>query len=159
MPRRAFTEIFVCGLIGVAALVFLIQALRLPPGTFEPLGSGPVPAWTAAVIIVSCTVVIVRAVRSLARTPDRVGALKAELDFGNLGGGGLLVGLTVVYVAILQTALVGFGVLTTAYLTLMILGLERFRAGAILPALLIAAVAAFGAQYVFTEVFFVDLPV
>ena len=37
---RSFTEIGVAALVIVICAVFLIQAVALPAGTFEPLGSG-----------------------------------------------------------------------------------------------------------------------
>ncbi|MDW4497215.1 tripartite tricarboxylate transporter TctB family protein [Sulfitobacter sp. D35] len=159
MDRRPFTEIGVCLLIALISLVFLVQALALPPGTFEPLGSGPVPKWTALVVIACCLGVCVSAARYLARQPDPKAIFRDEFEGGNPASGLLMMGLTVAYVALLQSRLIGFGVLTTGYLVLLILAMERFRLRALPFALGIALIAAFGAQYVFTRVFFVDLPV
>jgi hypothetical protein len=158
MDRRPLTEIGVSALIALICAVFLIQALALPPGRFEPLGSGPAPTWTAAIVIACCLAVMASAARSMRGT--RI-AEAAHLEFsgGNPLGGVMVLGLTVAYVAALHIKLTGFGIVTFVYLLLLILGMEGFARHRILPAMILSAVAAFGAQYVFTEIFVVDLPV
>jgi hypothetical protein len=158
MDRRPLTEIFVSALIAVVCAVFLVQALALPPGRFEPMGSGPVPTWTALVVIACCLVVIIRAAKSLG-VVRKAEVVESELAGMNPVGGVLMLGLTFVYVAALQFKLAGFGVITFVYLLLLILGMERFARRSVLPAVILSALAAFGAQYVFTEIFVVDLPV
>lgn len=158
MDRRPLTEIGVAALIATICTVVLFQALALPPGRFEPLGSGPVPTWTAMVVIVCCLVVIVKAARTLRGTRKETVA-ESELAGLNPIGGVLILGLTIVYVAALQLKLAAFGIITFAYLLLLILGMEGFSRRRILPAVILSALAAFGAQYVFTEIFVVDLPV
>ena len=53
MERRPLTEIVACALIIVVCAVFWVQAYKLPPGVFEPMGSGPVPMYTSALIILA----------------------------------------------------------------------------------------------------------
>jgi hypothetical protein len=158
MDRRPLTEIGVAALIALICTVFLIQALALPPGKFEPLGSGPVPKWTAIIVIVCCIVVIAGALLHL-RKHDLRAAMTAEFTGGYPLGGVIVMGLTVAYVGALHLKLAGFGIVTFVYLALLILGLEGFARRRILPALILSALAAFGAQYLFTEIFIVDLPV
>lgn len=158
MDRRPLTEIGVAALIAAICTVMLLQALALPPGRFEPMGSGPVPTWTAIIIIVCCLVVIVRATRTLLER-RKAEIVPSELAGVNPMGGVMLLGLTVIYVAALQLKIAGFGLITFVYLLLLILGMEGFKRYRVLPAVILSAVAAFGAQYVFTEIFVVDLPV
>lgn len=158
MTRRPLTEIGVCALIALSCAIFLRQALTLPPGRFEPLGSGPVPIWTSVIIILSCLAVIVSAILHL-RGKNIAEEMKAEFSDGNPMGGALVLGLTVAYVAALHVKLAGFSILTFIYLVLLILGMEGFPRRRILPAVILSAVVAFGAQYVFTQIFYVDLPV
>ena len=158
MERRPFTEIGVSTLITLICGVFLVQALALPPGRFEPLGSGPVPIWTSVIVILCCITVILRAALSL-RGIDAGAAMREEFSGGNPMGGVVVMGLTLAYVAALQLKLAGFGIISFVYLLLLILGMEGFSRRRILPALILAAITAFGAQYVFTEIFVVDLPV
>ncbi len=54
MGRRHIYEIGVASLILVVCATVWAQASRLPPGSFEPLGSGPVPQWMASIAIVCC---------------------------------------------------------------------------------------------------------
>ena len=51
-----------------------------------------------------------------------------------------------------------FGLISFGFLTLLIWGLEGLRRRVLVPALITAAIAAFGAEYLFTNVFVVDLP-
>lgn len=158
MDRSPLTEIGVSALIALICAVFLIQALALPPGRFEPLGSGPVPTWTAGIVIVCCLGVMVSAARAL-RGQSIAEAANSEFSGGHPLGGVMMMGLTVAYVGALDLKLAGFGIITFIYLLLMILGMEGFARRRIVPAVILSAVAAFGAQYVFTQIFVVDLPV
>jgi hypothetical protein len=158
MDRRPLTEIGVSALIALICAVFLTQALALPPGTFEPLGSGPVPIWTAVVVIACCLAVILSAALSL-RGTSIMAAAQLEFSGGYPLGGVTMMGLTVAYVGALHVKLAGFGIVTFVYLLLMIIGMEGFSRRRFFPAAILSVVAAFGAQYVFTKIFVVDLPV
>ncbi len=156
---RPYTEIAVAALIAGACVVFYIAASGLPPGRFEPLGSGPVPKYTSAVIIVTCLFVIARAVYRLSQTTDRLAALRSELVGGRPMMAIYVFALSVAYVAVIHSRAVPFAPLTALYLLGMIWGMEGFALRKFLPAVVVALIAAFGAGYVFTRVFFVDLPV
>lgn len=156
MDRSALTEIGVSGLVIAICAVVLWQTLSLPPGSFEPLGSAPVPQATAAIIILCCLVVIARAVSRLRsrnagdapQAPPATSPASALIIFAG----------ALVYVAALHSRLVHFGMLTFLFLIVVIWALERFRRRALLPAALVAAVVGFGSHYVFTQFFVVDLP-
>ena len=157
MGRRHIYEIGVASLIPVVCAILWAQASRLPQGNFEPLGSGPVPKWTAAIVMVCCLVVIFAWFRQL-----WIGAAKDAPPDENVGGTprtALLLGvLTGIYVGLLDIGTASLGLITFGFLTLLILGLESFRRRVLVPALITAAIAAFGAEYLFTNVFVVDLP-
>lgn len=155
---RSYTEIGVAALIAGACLIIYNAAAALPPGRFEPLGSGPVPKYTAAVVIVTCLFVIARATMRIARLPDRMGALRSELTGGRPIMAVYVLGLSVAYVALIQTRAVPFAPLSAAYLLGLIWGMEGFAIRKLLPALVTALVFAFGAGLVFSRVFYVDLP-
>ncbi|MCP4380793.1 MAG: tripartite tricarboxylate transporter TctB family protein [Hyphomicrobiales bacterium] len=134
--------------------IFIYESLGLPPGSFEPLGSAPVPQATAGLIILLCVIVIVSAIRGRAEAAeaeqdeapdDRVSAL-------------LLAAGTLLYVVFLQYRWVGFGTLTAIYLFGIISALERFRPKAMIGAAVVGLVFGYGIQYLFTQVFVVDLP-
>ena len=157
MGRRHIYEIGVASLILVVCAILWAQASRLPPGTFEPLGSGPVPKWTAAIVMVCCLVVILTGSRQL-----WIGAAKDAARDENAARTPrtalLLCVLTVIYVGLLDIGAASFGLITFGFLTLLISGLESLRRRVLVPALITAAIAAFGAEYLFTNVFVVDLP-
>lgn len=155
MTRSSRAEIAISLLIIAACLVILMETLELPPGSFEPLGSAPVPQATAGLIIALCCVVIWLALaRGRAREADGV-----DEEVEEPGSAAYLFLLSIAYVGGLHSARIDFGVLTTAFLLLSIWGLERFRTGALLPAAVVAAIVGFGCKYVFTKIFVVDLPV
>ena len=51
-----------------------------------------------------------------------------------------------------------FAWMTTFFLVITIWGLERFEKNKFFPALITAIVIGFASEYLFTEVFIVDLP-
>lgn len=158
MDRRSYTEIGVSILVIVICAVFLVQALALPPGTFEPLGSGPVPIYTASIIILCCVIVIVRAAKELFRNSGPLRAFQLEFSGGSPIGGLLMLGASIAYVALLHFQVASFGLITFVFLALLIWAMERFNTRKIIPAVAVAALFSFGAEYIFTNVFVVDLP-
>lgn len=67
-------------------------------------------------------------------------------------------GLTVVYVTALDLKVASFGIITCVFLTILIAALENFRPKSLLPAFIVAVIVSFGVEYMFTNVFVVDLP-
>ena len=141
--------------IAICAAV-LWECRSIPPGVFEPLGSAPVPEGAAtlvillALIVIGCAILALRRTRGIETTAAEVAPrwLDAATVFG----------LTVVYVAAMQSRLTTFAIMTTIYLFLTIGLLVRFERRALLPILVTALVIGFGCQYLFTRVFIVDLP-
>ncbi len=158
VDRRSFTEIGVAALVASGCAVFWFQADKLPPGSFEPLGSGPVPMYTAAVIILCCLIVTGRALMTILRAPSLFRILSEEFPNRPRMGGILMLGSSVVYVGLLHLQAASFGVITFVFLAVLIWAMEAFRLRKAPLALIFAAIFAFGAEYVFTNVFVVDLP-
>ena len=158
MERRSYTEIGVAALIIVICAIFLTQAVRLPPGSFEPLGSGPIPIYTSAIIIFCCVIVIVRSVMVLLRSSGLLREFELEFSGGSPAGAILMLSASFVYVGLLQLQILSFGIITFAFLTLLIWSMERFRRHKLLPALVTSALFSFGSEYIFTNIFVVDLP-
>lgn len=152
MSRSSRAEIVIGLVIIAACIAVIVESLNLPPGSFEPLGSGPVPRVTASLIIVLSIWVIVAAFRRENGAETEEGREEKPLT-------AVFVALTFLYVLLLHTRLVDFGVLTAAFLFLAGWLMSRFDRRAVLPSLVIAAVIGFGTTYLFTEVFVVDLPV
>ena len=142
--------------IGVALMLILIASLALfgakdlPPGRFEPLGSAPVPRAVASMILLLSLWIIVRAL--IDKRPIATAAADRYLDAG------MVLVLTLLFVAAMHYRLATFAILTTLYLTATIGFLVRFRRHQLPWVIGIAAATGFGFQYVFTRVFVVDLP-
>lgn len=138
-------------LITVCAVV-LWESRTIPPGSFEPLGSAPVPQVTALLIILLALSVIVRACLA---PPAGEGGRDAELRPLDAAG---FVLLTLVYVGAIHLRLATFGVISTIFLVLTIGFLTRFQPRLMPAVVVVALITAFGCQYLFTRVFIVDLP-
>jgi hypothetical protein len=149
------TDIGVCLFLIVVCCAVLFEAAKLPPGSFEPMGSAPIPQATAGLIILLCLVVMAKAARTMMRgqvaatsddePPRRMDAL-------------VIFGLTVVYVLLMQLRVAGFAVMTAAFLFVAIAFLTRFAPRSLPLAALVGVVMGYGCQYIFTQVFVVDLP-
>ncbi len=147
-------EVLVCLLIIGGCAAVLIEAASIRPGFFEPLGSGPVPRATAWSIIALAGVTALRAVWRwrTAGLADPSDVAERWLDMAAVAV------LTVAYVAVLHLRLTTFALMTTVYLALVIGLLVRFERRTLPWVLVVAAAVGFGAQYVFTRIFIVDLP-
>jgi len=138
----------------LACAVLIYESLGLPPGSFEPLGSAPVPQATAGLIILLCAIVIAGAIRKRGK------AITAEEDEvkDEPVSALLLIALTLLYVLLLHFRVMGFGTLTAGYLFVVISALERFRPRSLIGAAIVGILVGYGVQYLFTQVFVVDLP-
>ena len=164
----------------------LVESWDLPPGTFESLGSGPVPQTIAFIIIGLCSIILVRAIITLVRHNDtqKTGEevnLEAEdkvTGFSPRPWSALAVLLlSGVYIGILYLGILGFGIVTVFFLfgiIVFLVGIEPVRAFGrlistfdrqhlaaatpVLIAAVIALVMGFGCEIVFTKIFYIDLP-
>ncbi len=154
MDRVRKFEIWASILIIAVCAVVIYETLDLPPGSFEPLGSAPVPQATAGIIIILSIVVIVNAFR-----PRRADISEDTDDVPDEPVSAfLLCAATLLYVLTLHFRLLGFGTLTAIYLFALISALERFQLKSTIIAAVIAVIGGYGIQYLFTQVFVVDLP-
>lgn len=150
-------------LIAIAA-AFLWETRNIPPGIFEPLGSAPVPQATATILILLCLAVLLRALMRLRRKDDPVSPSQTESkDDGIVAPENpravIVTGiLTVAYVLALSARVADFALVTTVFLFALIAILARFERRALVLAAIIAVAMGYGCQYVFTEIFVVDLP-
>lgn len=146
-------ELGVAAALGALALAVLAEARKIPPGYYEPLGSGPVPRVTAGLILL---LALGLAIVALVRLRREARPLRPP---GRRALDALLVGLaTVGYVAAMHARLVDFAVMTTVYLVAAIGWLVRFERRSLPWVVLVALATGYGCQYLFTRVFVVDLP-
>jgi len=140
----------------VACALVLWETRDIPPGSFEPLGSAPVPQVTAGLIILLTFVIMGRAFAVLRRGVTS-GETPADYELRPLDAAAVL-GLTVLYVLAMAYRVFDFAIITTIYLTAAIGFLVRFRLRLMPWVVLVALVTGYGCLYVFTRVFVVDLP-
>ena len=148
-------DIGVCLFLVVICCAVLVEAAKLPPGSFEPLGSAPIPQATAGLIIALCLLVIGRAALVMWRGQARAGETPyppRRLDAA------VLLGLTALYVFLMAQRVAGFAPITAVFLFVAIAFLTRFAPRSLPIAALIGVIMGWGCQYVFTQVFVVDLP-
>lgn len=185
-PSVAKRDIGLMLFIIAVCVAVLVESWDLPPGTFEPLGSGPVPQAIAFVIIGLCLIIMVRAFVTLFRhagpeKTERQLTLEAEETASGFqarpwSAVAVLI-FSGLYVGVLYLGVLGFGIVTTVFLLFIILFLlgavpvrallslitsfDRVHWPAAKPAaiaIVISIVMGFGCEFIFTEVFYVDLP-
>ena len=150
-------EIGVSALLIVASAAIFVETLELPPPVYDPIGPAAFPRVLSVIIGILALVVIVSAVRrpSLAAVQDggqpRTYRLRPDLALGSTL-------LTTGYVVLLAFRPFSFAVLTTLYLVVQIMLLFDFERRRLPAAVLLAAVFGFGSDYIFTQLFFIDLP-
>lgn len=156
-PRK---DIGLSLLLIVLCSAVLWESRDLPPGSFEPLGSAPVPQAVALLIIGLALIVLARALR--ARAGDARGDVASGAEPDDFAPRPLdaaaSFALTVIYVLAMAFKVTSFAIATTAFLFVTIGFLVRFERRLLPVALLVGLVMGFGCQYFFTQVFVVDLP-
>jgi hypothetical protein len=150
----AATDIGVAACLVAIAGGFIWDGWNLPPGSFEPLGPAPVPRAVALIVIGLSLVVMGSALgrRRSGAIPPPPPYVPRPLDAA------AILGLTVLYVALMGLGLLRFSIATTAFVTLSILLLDRFRVRSLPLALGLGLILGFGLQYIFTKILVVDLP-
>ncbi len=140
------------------ALAVLAEVHDLPPGLIDPLGSAPVPQWTSVLLFLLSLGMLARVLLSTklrtAHDDENEEADFAERPEAAFG----VVALTIIYVIVLASRAVGFGVLTALFVFALVALLGRGRTRALLMGLLLGILVGFGCEYLFTQILVVDLP-
>ena len=147
-------EVWVSLLVILICVIFLWESWDLPPGSFEPLGSGPVPQATAFIVIFCAGLVILNALKKSVQLSEN----EETQEKPSVRAGLIISSATLVYSLVLHLRLMPFAWMTTLFLIITIWGLEKFDRKKFLPALITAIIIGFASEYLFTEVFIVDLP-
>jgi hypothetical protein len=128
----------------------------MPPAFYDPIGPAAFPRALSLIIGFLSIILIFNAVRlpsgksiQAVRKPAR--RLRPDLAVGSAI-------LTGIYILLLTLRLLSFGVSTTAFLVSFIMLLMPFDRRRLLYAIIIALIMGFGGGYIFTHVFYVDLP-
>ena len=148
----------------VLSIVIFRETLSLPPGSFDPVGSAGFPRLISTVIGILSLTILIRAVRKLhavskspaaPATPDGAASqpFRPRPDLALV-----FYALALMYASVMALRLISFGLCTVLFLFASIGMLTRFTLKRLPIALLIALVIGFGSQYIFTQVFVLDLP-
>ncbi|MDE0768312.1 MAG: tripartite tricarboxylate transporter TctB family protein [Opitutaceae bacterium] len=139
----------------VALSVFVLWGTKeIPPPFFDPIGSAAFPKYTAYIIIALSLAIALRASLAL-RKPNspRKKSFREEP----------LLAISVVitsalYVLSMQWELLSFRWATLVFIFLLSALLSKFEKRVMIFSAIIGIVFGFGGQYLFTEVFYMDLP-
>ena len=129
-------EVWVSLLVILICVIFLWESWDLPPGSFEPLGSGPVPQATAFVVIFCAGLVILNALKKSVQ----LSANEETQEKPSVRAGLIISSATVVYSLVLHLRLMPFAWMTTIFLIITIWGLEKFDRKKFLPALILSLI-------------------
>jgi len=148
--------------IGVAAALMVIsvavfwESLSLPPAFYDPIGPAAFPRALSVTIFFLSILLIIKAFRSPSGKSIQTAQQPTYRPRSDLAVGAAI--LTGLYVLVLTFRLLSYGVITTAFLILFIMLMMPFGRKQVLIAIIIALIMGFGGGYIFTHVFYIDLP-
>ncbi len=143
----------------VVCILFYWDSLSLPDPVFDPLGSVMVPRATCVILGLFASAIIFKGIWKINRKADNGSTKEKPINY--ILRPGLVVGvlgLTATYVLVLSTRVVRFSELTFVFVILSGMWMGRFKMKAIPVLLILAFIMGYGGQYVFKQVFFIDLP-
>jgi putative tricarboxylic transport membrane protein len=135
------------------SVIVIREANRLPPPFFDPLGSAAVPRFVAGLLILLGLAVVGRCLLTpVVRKKD----VTADTRSPWVALGALAV--SVVYVALMQTDLLGFAPASSLFVIGLGIILSRGDKKVILWMLPMGIIVGYGLNYLLTEIFYIDLP-
>lgn len=152
--RRA-DSILAIVLTGFSVMV-IVEANRLPPPFFDPLGSAAVPRTVASGLILLAVCLVLRCLTRPLR--GRPVSDAAEETGGSPGSAFGAAALPIAYVGLMQAGILGFAPASALFVMLLGGMLARWRRFALVVLLPIALIAGFGLEWLLTEFFYIDLP-
>lgn len=147
-------DLAVCGGLIALAVLILMGVKDLPPPFFDPVGSAAFPKYAAYLVIALAIAIGLRAFISL-----KAERSKESQGFRNEP----LLALSVVlipsiYIASMQIGWLSYRISTVVFIFLLSSILARFDKRVMIWSGIVALVFGFGGQYLFTEIFYMDLP-
>jgi putative tricarboxylic transport membrane protein len=147
--------ILAIGMIIISAVVY-IGAMELPPPRYEPLGSGAIPKGLAVIMAVLSVFLIIRALPHLKTfegnhdeiTDITPRPLLAAITFG----------LTMLFIAVLDFEILSFMPAAIIYMTSIGYFLTHRNLKRMPYYFAFSVVMVVGNYYLFTKVFYIDLP-
>ncbi len=146
----------------LASVLFLVDSLQLPGGEFDPLGPGAAPEMVASVLIVLCTIVLVRSVSrgrgrdsSFPDHPSATGIAAAERTPRSLF---LFFCLLVAYILAFQYEAAHFVAITVVFVFLATLALRGWNYRSALVSAAVAVCLSVFLFFALTRFFVIRLP-
>lgn len=139
----------------VLSAATLWGARDIPPPFFDPIGSAAFPKYAAYIIIALALGIGLRASFALKGQSDQP-TERGYREEPLLAGSVVLV--SAVYVLSMQFGALSFRIATLVFIFLLSALLSKFDKRVLIVSAIIAFVFGFGGQYLFTEVFYMDLP-
>ena len=139
------------------SLVAIWQSFLLPAGTFDALGSAGFPLVIASGTGILSLFILAPAGSRRPAAPDRI----ADTPPSHRTRNDLALkfcALTLLYVMALALELTGFGISTAIFLTLALSLLNGFSRNTLALNIVVAVILGFGCEFLFTQVFAIDLP-
>ena len=157
MPRNnriPYLDIVISLSLVALAIVVLIAAKEIPPPFFDPIGSAAFPKYTAYLIIFLALVIGIRSILLSQLLPiESKRGFKLEPILA-----AYTVGVPALYVLSMNLGWASFRIATTLFIFALAALLSRFDKRVLIVSAITAPVFGFGGQYLFTEVFYMDLP-
>jgi putative tricarboxylic transport membrane protein len=139
----------------IALSLFVIWGTRdIPPPFFDPIGSAAFPKYSAYIILALAVAIGARALLSLRKAIQRPKKTYREEPLLAVA----VVLTSALYVLSMQWELLSFRWATLVFIFLLASILSKFEKRVMIASAVIALVFGFGGQYLFTEVFYMDLP-
>ncbi len=152
--RTPRLDLAVCGGL-IALAVFILMGVKdIPPPFFDPVGSAAFPKYSAYIVIALAIAIAIRAYRSLKNQPTK--EPKGFRDEPLLALSVVLV--PSLYILSMQSGLLSYRIATVVFVFLLSSLLARFEKRVMISSAIVAIVFGFGGQYLFTEIFYMDLP-
>ena len=154
MPRKL--DIGVSVVLIVLCVAVFWESLSMPPAIYDPIGPAAFPGALSVTIGFLSMMIMLSSFRAPSGESRQATQKPAYRLRPDLAVGSTI--LTVVYVLLLALRLVSFAISTTVYLIFTIMLLMRFDLRRLPIAIIIALMMGLGCGYIFTHVFYIDLP-
>ncbi len=152
--RSPILDLSICGVL-VGLSVFIIWGTKdIPPPFFDPVGSAAFPKYAAYIIIALALAIGVRAIFSIKTTHKETKKPYKEEPLLAL----YVVVVPSLYVLTMNLGWLSFRAATILFIILLSALLSKFDKRSMIVSAIVALVFGIGGQYLFTEVFYIDLP-
>lgn len=157
----AWSELVFGFALAAASAALFVDSLDLPPPRFDVLGSAAVPRALCVILIGMAVFLALHAIFGLLRVKKLPAPLSDDDQILLRPRSGLAVatlGLVLIYTGLLQHGVANYGVLTSIFLFLVAIILSSGQRKIAIFAFSLACIVGFGGEYIFNNIFLIDLP-